>query len=222
MRYKLEAADSANAGLEHARNFLEPVKEKFPEISYADLWTLAGVTAIEAMGGPQIPWKGGRVDFTNDSLPSMAPPNGRLPDASKSASHLRDVFYRMGFNDQEIVALSGAHNLGRCHSDRSGFEGPWVPSPYRFSNTYFKLLKNMKWVPKKWEGPFQYVDEEGELMMLPTDMELVKDPEFKKWVDVYAQDKDKFYKDFSDAFAKLIELGVRTDAHTKDVRKAKL
>ena len=33
---------------------------------------------------------------------------------------------RMGFNDQEIVALCGAHTLGRCHSDRSGFLGPWT------------------------------------------------------------------------------------------------
>ncbi len=30
-----------------------------------------------------------------------------------SAQGLRDVFYRMGFNDKEIVALSGAHALGR-------------------------------------------------------------------------------------------------------------
>jgi catalase (peroxidase I) len=43
------------------------------------------------------------------------PPNGRLPDASKGAQHLRDVFGRMGFNDREIVALSGGHTLGRCH-----------------------------------------------------------------------------------------------------------
>ena len=34
--------------------------------------------------------------------------------------------FRMGFNDQEIVALSGAHTLGRCHADRSGFVGPWT------------------------------------------------------------------------------------------------
>ena len=27
----------------------------------------------------------------------------------------------MGFNDQEIVALSGAHSLGRCHPDASGY-----------------------------------------------------------------------------------------------------
>lgn len=31
----------------------------------------------------------------------------RLPDASRDHKHIRDVFYRMGFNDQEIVALSG-------------------------------------------------------------------------------------------------------------------
>jgi len=30
------------------------------------------------------------------------------------------VFYRQGFNDQEIVALSGAHTVGRAHADRSG------------------------------------------------------------------------------------------------------
>ena len=45
---------------------------------------------------------------------TKCPPDGRLPDASKGPPHLRDIFYRMGFNDQEIVALSGAHALGRC------------------------------------------------------------------------------------------------------------
>ena len=46
---------------------------------------------------------------------------------------------------QEIVALSGAHALGRCHRDRSGFEGPWTNSPITFSNEYFKLLLDEKW-----------------------------------------------------------------------------
>lgn len=35
-----------------------------------------------------------------------------LPDGAQGADHLRNVFGRMGFSDQEIVALSGAHNLG--------------------------------------------------------------------------------------------------------------
>lgn len=46
----------------------------------------------------------------------------------------------MGFNDKEIVALSGAHSLGRCHEDRSGFTGPWTRAPTTFSNEYFRLL----------------------------------------------------------------------------------
>jgi Peroxidase len=33
--------------------------------------------------------------------------------SSCSAAGLREVFGRMGFNDQEIVALSGAHAIGR-------------------------------------------------------------------------------------------------------------
>ena len=50
MRYK-EGEYGANAGLKVARDLLEPIKAKFPWISYADLWTLAGVTSIEEMGG---------------------------------------------------------------------------------------------------------------------------------------------------------------------------
>jgi cytochrome c peroxidase len=66
--------------------------------------------------------------------------DGRLPDASQGHDHLRQIFYRMGFNDQEIVALSGAHALGRCHTDRSGFDGPWTFSPTTFTNDYYNLL----------------------------------------------------------------------------------
>ena len=35
----------------------------------------------------------------------------RLPDGDKHASHLRDIFYRMGFDDRGIVALSGTYYL---------------------------------------------------------------------------------------------------------------
>jgi hypothetical protein len=50
---------------------------------------------------------------------------GRLPDGAKGTGHIRFIFNRMGFNDREIVALSGAHSLGRCHSTRSRFEDKW-------------------------------------------------------------------------------------------------
>jgi peroxiredoxin len=77
------------------------------------------------MGGPKVPWKAGRTDFASETAAENfhGKVDGRLPDAALGAQHIRDIFYRMGFNDQEIVALSGAHNLGRCHADRSGFDG---------------------------------------------------------------------------------------------------
>lgn len=213
MRYESEGGDPANAGLQHARVFLEPVKAAHPWITYADLWTLAGVVAIQEMGGPSIPWQGGRTDYVDDS---KLPPRGRLPDGAKGADHLRWVFYRMGFDDREIVALSGAHNLGRCHSDRSGFEGAWVNNPTRFSNQYFRLLLSLQWKKKTLKnGMQQFVnydeDTETELMMLPTDIALTQDKSFRKWVELYARDKDVFFEDFTKVFAKLVELGIQRD-----------
>ena len=110
MRFDPEASHGANAGLNVARNVLESIKKRHPGISYGDLWTLASVVAIEEMGGPKISWRPGRTDKPDGS---HCTPDGRLPDAAQGAQHLRDIFHRMGFNDQEIVVLSGAHTKGR-------------------------------------------------------------------------------------------------------------
>lgn len=205
MRFSPEADWGANAGLHIARNLLEPVKKQYPGITYADLWTLAGVVAVEEMGGPTIPWAPGRTDAKDGSV---CVPDGRLPDAAQGAQHLRDIFYKMGMDDREIVALSGAHTFGRCHTDRSGYWGPWVRAPTTFSNLYFKELTDNTWTPKKWGGPAQFEDPTGELMMLPTDLALTTDPEFKKVVATYSADESVFAKDFSAAFGKLLANGV--------------
>ncbi|KAJ3196604.1 heme peroxidase [Irineochytrium annulatum] len=206
MRYEPESAHAANAGLKAARDFLEPIKKQFPEISYADLWSLGGVCAVQELGGPVIPWRAGRKDA---DAASSCTPDGRLPDATQGQDHIRNVFYRMGFSDQEIVALLGAHALGRCHTDRSGFDGPWTRSPTMFTNAYYVHLLQEKWVEKKWDGPKQFVDKPtGELMMLPADLALIKDRSFYKHVTTYAKSSETFFKDFANAFVKLLELGV--------------
>ncbi|GAB7352006.1 hypothetical protein MBLNU459_g2525t1 [Dothideomycetes sp. NU459] len=205
MRFPPEGDHGANAGLKAARDFLDPVREQFPWISYSDLWTLAAVCAIQEMQGPIIPWRPGRADRDV----SYCTPDGRLPDASKEQKHLRAIFGRMGFNDQEIVALSGAHALGRCHTDRSGFEGPWTFSPITLTNDYYKLLMEEKWSYRKWDGPKQFQDVKTKtLMMLPTDMALIKDKSFKQHVERYAKDNEAFFQDFSNVLCKLFELGV--------------
>jgi len=224
MRFNGESGHGANAGLAIARDRLDKVKQKYPGLSYADLWTLAGTVAIEQMGGPKIDWRPGRIDSPGPNSPI---PDGRLPDAGKKADHVRDVFYRMGFTDQEIVALIGAHAVGRCHPDRSGFDGPWTHSPTVFSNEFFvQLLKN-KWTERSWKGPKQYEDESKKLMMLPADLAFIEDPEFKKYVEKYAKDEQAFFADFAKAWKKLIELGVaypenkgEATAHGAKVEKA--
>jgi len=133
-----------------------------------------------------------------------------LPDASKDRKHIREVFYRMGFNDREIVALvGGGHSLGRCHGDRSGYQGPWTDEPLKFSNLFFQELFENEWKEQKWNGPKQYQDPKGQLMMLPTDLEIRDDPEFRKWAEFYKTDEKTLFKDFAGAFKKLTELGFK-------------
>ncbi|THU51008.1 hypothetical protein C4D60_Mb06t26450 [Musa balbisiana] len=123
VRFDKELKHAANAGLVNALKLLQPVKDKFSGVTYADLFQLASATAVEEAGGPKIPMKYGRVDASG---PEQCPEEGRLPAAGtpSPASHLRDIFYRMGLNDKDIVALSGAHTLGRASPERSGWGKP--------------------------------------------------------------------------------------------------
>jgi cytochrome c peroxidase len=173
MRFKPEGEHGANRGLLNARDFLEPVKrksseqwesthpcgntqadtssEKFPWITYADLWILAGVCATQEMLGPKVPYRPGRADKDI----AACTPDGRLPNGALGQDHIRAIFGRMGFDDREIVALSGAHAVGRCHPQHSGFDGPWTFSPTVITNEYYKLLDGVKWERKTWDGPKQ-------------------------------------------------------------------
>ncbi|KAL4144638.1 hypothetical protein PRNP1_013764 [Phytophthora ramorum] len=211
--YSKERGGSGGSTGGTIRLALEKVKKNHPEISYADLYILAGVTMIEEMGGPEIPFRLGRPDAKSGKEPTQTP-DDRLPNADmgtkdKTTQHVRDVFYRMGFDDRDIVALVGAHAIGRCYPTRSGYSGPWTNAEWTFSNEFFRELLENKWTVKKWNGPMQYEDPTGKLMMLPADLVLIQDPQFKKYVELYAKDEDLWFKDFSKAFVKLTENGVK-------------
>jgi cytochrome c peroxidase len=206
MRYAPEATDEGNNGLAKAREILDPIQTKFPNISLADLWIFAGTVAIEEAGGPKIPFRLGRADFNDDS---QVPPNGRLPDGAQGVDHIRQVFvHRLGMTDRELVALIGAHAMGRCHKDRSGYTGRWTKSPTEFTNQFYEQLLTKNWVKKEWDGPEQFVDEEtGTLMMLPADMALLDDDIFRGYAEEFAQDEPAFFAEFSKAWVKLTENG---------------
>ena len=260
MRFATEAADPENAGLEVARAFLEPVKRKFPAISYSDLWILAAYVGLEHTGGPVIPFTSGRTDHPDESYwTTKGMTYGRLPAAEKYlcpytptdqlsnsldasgkligweglCSHVRnEVFYRMGFNDQEIVALlCGGHVYGRCHPNFSGYAGPWVEHPTQFSNEYATDMIEDEWTlvshGDTWldeqgaaelrpapgnrqfvnKSPYKVDEDEPNQMMLPTDMILAWDPNFRVYLEQYAADENLLKTDFGNAFKKLTELG---------------
>ncbi|PRQ22596.1 putative L-ascorbate peroxidase [Rosa chinensis] len=180
------------------------------------------------------------IDFTPGRKDSkISPKEGRLPDAEKGAPHLRDIFYRMGLSDKDIVALSRA--LTTCsfcvNLLWSGFDGPWTQEPLKFDNSYFvELLKG---------------ESEG-LLKLSSDTALLDDAEFHKYVeslcefcidlnlmicylvpcpkmgdllmemrmigDLCCLDEVAFFKDFEESHKKLSELGF-TSSSSKIIAK---
>lgn len=114
IKLSIPAHPSSPPGLHHAISFLLPIQAANPWITHADLWTLAGVTAIEAMHGPKVPWRPGRTDYTDESHADDHRGNvgDRLPDGALGASHLREVFGRMGYSDKVSHGASIRKELG--------------------------------------------------------------------------------------------------------------
>ncbi|KAK8646928.1 hypothetical protein V6N13_120695 [Hibiscus sabdariffa] len=211
LRFEVEMKYKSNTGLVNALKLIQPIKDKYPSLTYADLFQLGSATAVEEAGGPKIPMKYGRLDA---SSPDHCPEEGRLPaaGASSPADHLRKVFSRMGFNDKEIVALSGAHTLGRARPERSSWGKPetkytkngpgapggqsWTVQWLKFDNSYFKEIKAKR---------------DEDLLVLPTDAVLFEDPSFKVYAEKYAEDEETFFKDFAEAHTKLSNLGAKFD-----------
>lgn len=190
IRFGTMLAHGANAGLPWARDQVSTIKAEFPEVNWADLIQVAGYTACDYCKGPSMTFRFGRKEAGDDYTPT---PSDRLPDATQGVQHLRDIFYRMGFDDKEIVALSGAHTLGRAHKDRSGFEGNWTENPYHFDNSYYtELLKKVY---------------NSNLLKLPTDLALLQEPSMREWVEAFGKDQSLFFREYAKAHIKLSELG---------------
>jgi len=207
---KGEGTWAANAGLPTvALTLLGEITKKYvPDlISNADLWALAANVAIRVMGGPDVPTRFGRVDAkcSSDGLPEN---DGRLPDGDKGVDHLRAIFHPKGFSDRDIVALSGAHTVGKCHIERSGFDGQWTEDHLKFDNSYFKELLAKSYAEEKTEkGNPQCRHAASGTIMLKTDLALLEDPAFKTVVEEYAKDQALFFSDYTKAWVQLQEGG---------------
>lgn len=219
IRYELD--ERANVGLGEAVTLVEEIRG---ELSLADAIAVAGAAAVEAAGGPAISIPLGRLDATRADPRYLRRKIGAstdderdivchtLPSPGLSTVGLRRFFRRLDFDDAEIVALLGAHTLGRHVSlinmskpclrnltreclETAPVRLPFVASsPDAFDASYFRELI-------RWEDRTISL---GAAAFIPTDVALVLDPLFFSWVRAFANDEVRFFATFATAYRKLV------------------
>lgn len=157
-----------------------------------------------------------------------------VPDPVASSVQVRDTFSRMAMNDVETLALvGGGHTFGKTHGAcslgagpspaqdpanpwpglcpnhtvfTSGFEGSWVFTPTKWTNSYWHNLVNFNWTKSlSPAGKTQWTDAVNApgLMMLTADISLINDASFNTTAHAFASNFSYFADEFSKAWYKL-------------------
>ena len=108
----------------------------------------------------------------------------------ETSNPAKSQFATTDLTNDEIVALMGRRTLGFLPPEDE-YHGKWVQNPYVFDNTYFQELLNDK----------------SRYIKLDDDRSLLKDPELKRYVELFAEDEHLFFETFARAFAKVSEYG---------------
>lgn len=133
-------------------------------------------------------------------------------------------------NIKEVVAILGAHSVGRCRFADSGFDGGWTSSQSSFSNSYYKAMGNQGWNNNNKSDVWVNGATRGNLMLM-ADVELLFDTDtngkatcnnFNSFTPTtrcplqsqsnaaflaYANNIEYFFANFSTAWPKMTEFG---------------
>lgn len=143
----VDLALPANFGLHKAVYFLERLQQSLPfTISMADLTVLGAMAAIEAAGGPVIPFKFGRLDVLCFSeVDDVTFPDAEMATISELNASMAE---RFGLTARQVTALLGSHTVGRMERRFSSYEGGQVAADQRgtFDNAYFTGMFGVPWV----------------------------------------------------------------------------
>lgn len=153
---------------------------------------------------------------------------GNLPRPTMPMSQVIDLFAKRNFTVQEMVALSGAHTIGFSHcteftsniynySSALQYDSHYNP---RFAQALQKACADYKkdpslsvfndiMTPNKFDNLYYQNLPKG-LGLLETDHGLVNDARTRPYVEVYARDQNRFFKDFGRAMEKLSVYGIKT------------
>jgi peroxidase len=206
------------------RNFryIETIKEAVERecpgvVSCADILVLSARDAVVSLGGPYIPLKTGRRDGRRSRAEIL---EQYLPDHNESLSVVLSRFSSMGIDTPGVVALLGAHSVGRTHCVKLVHRlYPEVDSnlnPDHVEHMLHKCpdaipdpkavqyVRNDRGTPMIFDNNYyrNLLDNKGLLLV---DHNLVTDPRTKPYVKKMAKSNDYFFKEFSRAFAILSE-----------------
>ncbi|CAE8725283.1 unnamed protein product [Polarella glacialis] len=143
-----------------------------------------------------------------------------------AARQLRKIFSeKLGFTDQEIVALAGARTIGRAFKERGGScsfgYGDQAASKYTKSSSKMwedhsagcGIAGGAAWT-RNWltfDNSYftNHMDamEDDDLLWFAMDAALQADAGFKPTFELYAKDQAVFFRDYANAHKKLSELG---------------
>ncbi|CAM9631088.1 unnamed protein product [Ectocarpus sp. 12 AP-2014] len=211
IRFSPEKDWAGNQGLDEVLSLLEPVRDEYPDMSYADLIVLSGNLALDI---DDLPFCAGRVDAAEgDDLISVLEP--REYDDVIVGVHDRAKI--MGLSVPQAVALAGRPRSA-SHMVTLGFSGSYtVEENPALSNAFYTTLLTETWeeVPDSGGLEYQAVGTPG-MYALATDLALVWDPELKAQTVVYAEDNTEFLKEFASAWTAVM-IADRYDGPTGNV-----
>jgi len=193
-------------------------------VSCADILTMAARDVVALAGGPQFNVELGR----RDGLISQASRvNGNLPKGSFTLNQLNSLFAGKGLNQEDMVALSGAHTVGFSHCNQFtnriyGFNSSMPVDP-SLDPSYATRLQQIcpknvdlniavsidPTTPRQFDN-VNYRNLQSGKGLFSSDQVLYTDLSTRNTVNTFAQNTGAFNTAFVNAMRNLGRVGVKT------------
>ncbi|BAU02008.1 hypothetical protein VIGAN_11140800 [Vigna angularis var. angularis] len=185
-------------------------------VSCADITVLAARDAVFLSGGPYFNVPLGRQDSLNFSIEET----NNLPLPYNITDVTLKTFESKNLDVTDVVALSGAHTIGRAHCHT--FYNRVFPQDPTMDKTLAKLLNSTCpttysrntfrldfRTPKTFDNKY-YINLMNHQGLFTSDQDLFKDKRTKGLVEAFALNQTFFFHKFIHAFVKMSQLDVLT------------